>query len=168
MKQKVINIDAPEESLVAHDELDLMPSTTDIQEINVATLKTKMVQGIYVLEAALFNQASAESERIARLRNFSSTLEKNLFDPATIALMDDRQKVQLYSIATDALNTSTNFLLNLHRSLASGVEAIATISAHKDESVKNDTDTPEVSQVKDSIRDAILEKIRSRVTTIPT
>lgn len=137
----------------------------DIDNLDTEKLRDNMVRGIYMLEAALFSQATYEYRRIEKLRKTISTLEEQLLDSANREHLHIEDKMKLYSVLSGMMNRSFHFLQQLHQNVATGIETVNRIDAMKrtpktlsDETSKDTS----VEEIKALIREKIKERIEQR------
>lgn len=107
-----------------------------VRNMDLDTLKESMTRGIYVLETVLFSQAQFEFGRISRQRSLIEQLEKQIFDPKTLSEMSATQKAGLYHTLQNSMQNSLNFVMDLHGSVKTGMEAVATVEKMKANKVK--------------------------------
>lgn len=134
----------------------------DVTSLNVSKLRDNMLKSIYTLEAALFNQAGYEYERVQRSRQIIDKVEKELFDDHHFNNLEKDQKITLYRLASSNMHQSMNFLGLLHNNVASGLETLNHIEKLKFKEKISEKINPskELSEVKQ----AILKQIKSRVS----
>jgi hypothetical protein len=98
-------------------------------EINVDKLQEIMTKSMIKIEATLFQHAEYETKRISSLRAIITQVEDEIFDPEIFKDFDPVQKRFLYSLANKNLNTSVDFLKELHDSMVDGVDIVSKIKA---------------------------------------
>jgi hypothetical protein len=142
---------------------DPPPSTQQaVQSLDIDALRDNMVKGIYTLEAALFTQSGFEYERIEKLRTVISETEKTLLDPAYIASLSAKDRIRLYGLMLNNMNTSLLFLQGLHGSITSGIEAISHIEKLKSQKGASSKDPNVNPQKLDQIKQLLISKIKDK------
>lgn len=139
----------------------------DIQDLNVDKLRETMVKNIYVVEAALFQQAGYEYKRINNIRSLVSTLEADLFDPVKLALLSPDQKIKLYNNLTQNMRGSLDFLSHLHDNVTSGIDTLNKIEKLKTDTstaIKKTEEIPGGTSALEDVKKMVLEKIKERST----
>lgn len=137
----------------------------DLNSLDIDKLKTKMLKGIYVLEAFLFDQAAFESKRIENTRGILSKLEENLFSEETLNKLDEKDRLRVYRLLSESLNNSVNYMQNLHENVATSLKALNDIKDLKEDAQKILTKKQEVpinTEKLEKIKLMILEKIKEK------
>lgn len=160
--------DKPKLSLVTQEEekksLPDIIEDIDITNLDVDKLREVMLKNVYVVEAALFQQAGYEYKRVNNIRGLVSDLERELFDPAVLAAMSPDQKIKLYNNLTSNMGKSLEFLSHLHANVTSGIDTLNKIEKLKTETnVKKTVELPGGGAALEEIKKLILDKIKEKV-----
>ena len=120
---------------VKKDNLPLPYNVTreEVETVDVQKLKESMVKGVYLVELLLFSQAEHEARRLNNTGRVVDTLFDSLYDEERISksAMEGGYtidtKVELLKLANTMHNDKLKFLGDLHRNVASGMEAVKSI-----------------------------------------
>lgn len=134
----------------------------DITSLNIEALREAMLRGVYVLESSLFTQSSFEYQRLMNNRKILSKLEGDIFSEEQMQNLNPEQKIRLYSIVQNNMNSSLNFFQNLHNNVNSGIEALSKIDKLKSERPKASEDNPKEKESLNDIRNKILARIKEK------
>lgn len=138
---------------------DLDPEA--IENLDVNKLKKSMLKGIYTLEFALFSQAGFEYERITKMREYLHTIEESLFNKEALSKLDSKTKAVVYSTFSKNMGCSLNFLQDLHKNVASGLDAVSHIE--KEKASQGSTEIKSKDTTVSDAKKMILELIKKRV-----
>lgn len=134
-----------------------------IENLDLDELRDTMVKGIFTLEAALFSQAQFEYDRVGKLRDLIQQTEKELFSDDALKKLTPKEKIALYSTVLSNMKFSMDFLQNLHKNVAGGIDAVNQIEKlKKPKELDKPTDaSPAVEQVKALIHKTLVEKVKN-------
>jgi len=165
-KPKLSLVTAEEAKKIKEDEELIDISNTDIQSLNIDKLRETMVKNIYVVEAALFQQAGYEYKRLNKTRTLVSDLEKELFNEEALAQLTPDQKIKLYNNLTANMRGSLEFLSHLHDNVTSGIDTLNKIEKLKSETdtVKKAEETGVGTAALEDIKRMVMAKIKEKVT----
>ena len=165
----VVNTDnyTPLANLTEQDMLD----QNLLKTLNTTDLKETMLKEMYVLEASLFNQASKESTRMQQIRSILDAVQSKIFNVETLNVMDVKQKLMAYKLLSDNLHDSLGFMMNLHKTVGSGVEVINQIESLQDEKERRiqkeqklaDENVEEKEKDLIEIKEMIMKSLKSRI-----
>lgn len=138
--------------------------TKDIQSLDIDKLRETMLKNIYVVEAALFEQAGFEYKRVNSIRALVSSLEKELFSDNALSMMTPDQKIKLYNNLTQNMGRSLDFLSMLHDNVTSGIDTLNKIEKLKTETdvVKRVEENAGATTAVEDIKRMILSQIKER------
>lgn len=133
------------------------------QDLSTDALKNQMIQGIWFLEACLFSQAGFEYNRIGKTRDTINKLETNLLDWDQIDKLSAQDKMYLYKMLTNNMNTSLIFLQKLHSSLSEAIESLSSVEKLKRDQVHEESMSKEDRLAIGELRVLLLEKIKEKI-----
>lgn len=141
-------------------------AASDVENLDVEKLREGMLRGMMILEHCLYSQAGKEYTRIGAMRALMNSLESEIFKPEEIAKLEPGQKIQVYRLLTDNLNTSLTFLQTLHRDSATSLETVTSIekikSARPVDRVTTGVDRVKLEQIKKLVELRIKDKVNER------
>lgn len=111
----------------------------DLDEVDTDKLKQAMVKGVYLVEALLFSQAEHEASRLESTREVMDVLTASLYDTDKMTLTAQEggysldTKIDLLKLAADMNKDRLKFLGELHRNVATGMEAVKSLERMKPE-----------------------------------
>jgi len=142
----------------------------DIENIDTEKLRKKMVQGVYLLEMFLFSQAAHESARVQGTRTVINSLQDSLFDEDRMAMSPldggytTGQKIELYKAASRNLEQGLRFMQDLHKNVASGMEAVKNLEREAIQEAPVEK-TPKNKKAVKEARKAIAAMIREKTNS---
>jgi hypothetical protein len=149
------------------DQKLLPPAEPDnrIRTSDINALRDEMLAGMLQLESALFKQAGFESERLKLLRGFLNKVEEDLLNEDVYSRLSDRDKVSLYRLLLSNMEMSTNFMLNFHKSITTGVETVSQMerlefiqNKERAKVLDAEADREVVQEIRDKLHDLIKKK----------
>jgi hypothetical protein len=105
----------------------------DLESVDVQKLKDAMVKGVYLVELLLFSQAEFEAQKLGSLRGVKEVLFDSLYDPERMSKTAQDggyaldTKMDLLKLAHDMHKDGLKFLGDLHRNVATGMEAVKSV-----------------------------------------
>lgn len=109
----------------------------DIENADIDKLKSSMIKGVYLVELLLFSQAEHEAARLTSTRAVVDTLFTSLYDEDKMANTAQEggytidTKVELLKMANDMNKDRLKFLGDLHKNVASGMDAVKNLERAK-------------------------------------
>jgi hypothetical protein len=154
------------------DELALPYGVTreSLESVDAEVLRRAMFKGIYLTELLLFAQAEHEAVRIGSMRQVMDVLSTSLFDREMMekSYTDGgyglEMKLELLKVANDMHRGGLKFLGDLHRSVASGLEAVKSIERHGNDGVP--ADKPSKKKATKEVRRLLEDEMARRVREI--
>jgi hypothetical protein len=145
-------------------------SREDLDKVDVDKLREAMVKGVYLTELLLFSQAEHEAARLQHTREVSDVLFGSLYDQERMSKSAAEggytldHKIELLKLADDMNHRRLKFLGDLHRNVASGMEAVNSVQKAADAAkVPADAKPSKKRAVKEARRaleDAMAERVR--------
>ena len=86
-----------------------------------------MIEGLWSLETSLFSQMESESERIKKVKETISLLEKSLLDPQQIDKLDPGDKMALYNRLNTNMHKELVLLQNFQYSIPQALKNIESL-----------------------------------------
>lgn len=135
----------------------------DIENLNIDKLRSSINKGIYALEHALFTQTRFELNRLGMTREILTMIQDQLFTPEVIELLDPVSKMKLYNMLNQNMNSSLQFLQNLHNNLTDTIESTKRLEKEKSVQIPKD-EFSQGNDKLDKIKEMILNKIKEKTT----
>jgi hypothetical protein len=156
-------------------EVELLPlpygvTRQSLEAVDADVLRKAMFKGIYLTELLLFAQAENEAIRVTSTRVVMDQLSKSLFNPErmdkdwTDGGYDLETKIELLKVAKDMHKDGLKFLGDLHRSVASGLEAVKSIERHGSDGAP--ADKPSKKKATKEVRRLLEDEMAKRVREI--
>jgi len=148
-------------------------SQEDLDAVDVDKLKDAMVKGVYLVELLLFSQAQHEASRLSSTRKAIDNLFSDLYDEDMLSLPSSEggyttnQKVELLKLADSLHGNRLKFLSELHKNVASGLDAVKSLERIKPDRGPLDQ-APNRKRALKETRRAIEDAMAARVKELDT
>lgn len=149
------------------DSMEVMPSTItreDIDNLDTDKLSNEFLKALYVINSALFVNASNEVGRLSRFKSALNHLEDELTSPEYLDALSDKDKLRIYQIIHANSAQSSDYLIKLSSSMTTGLDTISKIKAVKStmERTSNTANIPQSKADRKELLKDVQEELKRR------
>lgn len=147
--------------------IEVMPSSItreDIDNLDTDKLSNELLKALYAINSALFVNASNEVSRLSRFKGALDHLETELTSPEYLDSLQDKDKLRVYQLIHNNSTQSSDYLLKLSNSMATGLDTISKIKAVKStiERSSNNMNIPQSKTDRKELLKDVQEELKRR------
>ena len=135
----------------------------DIDNLDTDKLSDALLKALYAVNSALFSNAENEVNRLKRFKGALDHLETELTSKEYLDSLCEHDKIKIYQVLQGNSTKSSDYLLKLSTTMATGLDSISKIKAVKSTmEQKSPVTIPQSQEERKILLSDVQEELRRR------